>query len=61
MLDLTQLKAIDALLRNNQYDDEVLLKMLPYVATYFEAAQQLRALPLGEVKGMTIMLAGGKR
>jgi hypothetical protein len=61
MLDLSQLKGIDALLRHNDYDDEVFTKILPYVASYFEAASALRALPLTEVKGATVMLAGGKR
>jgi hypothetical protein len=61
MLNLTQLKEIDALLRDNHYDDEVFLEILPYVQSYLEAASTLRALPLGEVKAATVMLAGGKR
>jgi hypothetical protein len=61
MLDAGQLKEIDALLKNNQYDDEVYEKILPYVSVYLETASRLRQLPLGEVKGVTVMLAGGKR
>ena len=61
MLNLTQLKEIDARLRDNHYDDEVCLEILPYVQSYLEAASTLRALPLGEVKAATVMLAGGKR
>jgi hypothetical protein len=60
-MDLNQLKEMDARLCNNQYDDEVFARILPYVASYFEAAAALRALPLGEVQGATVMLAGGKR
>jgi hypothetical protein len=61
MLDAGQLKEIDALFKNNQYADEVYEKILPYMSVYLETASRLRQLPLGEAKGVTVMLAGGKR
>ena len=61
MIGIEQLKALDAVYTRNDYDDEVLAAMLPYVAAYVNAMPRLRALPLGEVRSPFVMVAGGRR
>ncbi len=60
-MDLETLKNIDALLRNNGYDDATFEKILPHYKEYLEAREKLRAQPLGEVQTAQVMLAGAKR
>jgi len=60
-MDLATLKTIDALLKNNRYDDATFEKILPHYQEYLEAREKLRAQPLGEVQTAQVMLAGGKR
>jgi hypothetical protein len=56
-MDLQQLKALDSLLYQNDYSDEVFDRLLPGVNGYLQAAKQLRALPLGEVRPVTVLYA----
>ena len=60
-MDVAILKAIDALLKNNAYDDATLEKILPHYLEHLEARAKLQALPLGEVQTAQVMLAGGQR
>ncbi len=60
-MDVATLKAVDALLRNNSYDDATFKKILPHYQEYLEAREKLRELALGEVQAAQVMLAGGKR
>jgi hypothetical protein len=60
-MDLAQLKTLDALTRNNQYSDDLFTAILPLVSGYFQSAQRLRALPLGEVKPVTTLFGGVRR
>ena len=60
-MDVSTLKAIDALLKNSDYDDATFEKILPHYQQYLEAREKLRALALGEVQAAQVMPAGGKR
>ena len=60
-MDISTLKAIDALLKNSGYDDATFEKILPHYQQYLEAREKLRALPLGEVQTAQVMPAGGTR
>lgn len=60
-MDMATLKAIDALLKNSDYDDATFEKILPHYQGYLEAREKLRELPLGEVQSAQVMLAGCKR
>lgn len=60
-MDVETLKKLDALLKNNAYDDATFEKILPHYQEYLEAREKLRALPLGEVQTAQVMLAGGQR
>lgn len=59
--DLERLRELDRLLYQNNYPEERLAAMVPYVAQYLALAPQLRALPLGEGRSAFNFLAGGKR
>lgn len=59
--DLARLKALDAALLGNHYDDKVFAAMLPHVQAYLRAAQRLRQVPTGEQVSVLVMLAGGER
>lgn len=58
---LEDLKALDAMLLQNGYDDETFAAMLPYVQTYLRALPELRAIPVGETVSALVMLPGGER
>ena len=60
-MDLATLKAIDALLKNNDYDDATFEQVLTHYRQYLEAREKLLELPLGEVQTAQVMLAGGER
>jgi hypothetical protein len=60
-MDLQQLKALDAMLHQNTYADEVFARLLPGVNGNFQAAKELRAMPLGEVRPVTVLYAGEQR
>ena len=60
-MDVAILKAVDALLKNNAYDDATFEKILPHYLEYLEARAKLQTLPLGEVQTAQVMLTGGKR
>lgn len=61
-LDRAGLRALDALLGlGNDYPDEVLDALLPYVQQNLEVAAALRALPLGEVSNALVLPAGGRK
>jgi hypothetical protein len=60
-MDLQQLKALDALYHQNNYSDEVFNRLLPGVNAYLQAAKQLRAMPLGEVRPVTTLYAGERQ
>ena len=60
-MDRDGLRALDAALLGNDYPDEVLDGMLPFVQLYLESVPALRALPLGEVANALTLAAGGRK
>ena len=59
--DVEALKKSDSLLLGNNYDDETIKCLLPFVIAYLAASRELRSLALGEIKNFGVMLAGGER
>jgi hypothetical protein len=60
-VDREALRALDRLLAGNDYTDEQLDEMLPFVNLYLEAVPGLRALPVREVTNALVMVAGGRK
>lgn len=59
--ELEAIKNMDALLLQNDYEDDAIQSLLPYFKAYLGASKKLRALPLGNVRSYSIMVAGGER
>jgi hypothetical protein len=60
-VDREALKTLDKMLFANNYSDETLDGMLPFVQQYLDAAPQLRSLPLAEVPNALVAVAGGRK
>lgn len=60
-MDRDGLRAIDDLLIGNDYDDETLDALLPFVQQYLEGVAALRAAPLAEVPNALVAVAGGRK
>lgn len=60
-MDREALRALDRLLAGNDYTDEQLDEMLPFVNLYLDSVPALRALPVREVSNALVMVAGGRK
>lgn len=60
-MDRDGLRAIDDLLIGNNYDDETLDALLPYVQLHLEGLAALRAAPFAEVANGLVAVAGGRK
>lgn len=60
-MDREALRALDRLLIGNDYSDEQLDELLPFVNLYLEGVPALRALPVGELANGLVAVAGGRK
>ncbi len=60
-MDREALRALDALLAGNNYSDEQLDELLPFVNLYVEALSALRSLPVAGLTNGLVAVAGGRK
>lgn len=60
-MDRDALRALDRALAGNNYSDEQLDELLPFVQQYLDLLPTLRSLPVREVSNALVMVAGGRK
>ncbi len=60
-MDREALRALDRTLVGNQYSDEQLDELLPFVNLYLEGIPALRSLPVAGLANGLVAVAGGRK
>jgi len=60
-MDIDDLRALDAAMLGNDYPDDVLEAVLPFVQHYLDSVAALRAVPVAEVPNALVLAAGGRK